>query len=238
MSLVVAMVIAWLHAGGAVPPVEAHRYWLWTESATPISVVVWRAARPTSSPLRLRLDAWDSTGAGADSTWTVPAADSSSAEIVGVVSATGRLARDCWRLTLAAAAASGACARRRDDGPISLSDLVPIDSTNGVTWGTVMIAATDTVERTRPAAIYYQVRSDARHEHIRTSLTLTDITDVHHGQRVTQFSFEGGLAAGVNEFARALDLSRVEPGRYLLELQVGDLDGAGASVRSAEFVIR
>lgn len=93
-------------------------------------------------------------------------------------------------------------------------------------------------DRAVPIHVFYQVRSDAQRDEAVTWLTCTDITDPRVGRRVMQANFATPLRRGINAVERLLDMSRMKPGRYQVELQAGDPHGGGASVRMATFTLR
>lgn len=136
---------------------------------------------------------------------------------------------------------------RADESPldaanISMSDLALGTTRNSVMWEhdgtTTAITLSDTISIHDTLHVAYQVRSASVRARVRTTLTFTDITDPKHGEIALQASFDGALSSGVNEFDREIDLSHLRRGRYRLELQVGDLDGGGVSVRPVQFYLQ
>jgi hypothetical protein len=127
-------------------------------------------------------------------------------------------------------------------GPIVVSDLaLGVSGSPGVALSgghRALLALSGRFTRKDSVRLFYQVRATASHDDVRTWLTVTSVANAKRGKRVMQLSLPGRLTTGVNAIERILDFSKQKPGKYLLELQVGDLDGGGTSVRTAEFVVK
>jgi hypothetical protein len=102
----------------------------------------------------------------------------------------------------------------------------------------VLLELSDVFARKVPVHLFYQTRSEASHDDVRTYITCTDISDAKMGKRVLQVSFDGRLDPGINVSERELDMSHMKSGRYQVELQVGDQHGGGASVRMTTFTVK
>lgn len=132
--------------------------------------------------------------------------------------------------------------QRLPEGGIVVSDLALGLAGSPIAWQfgneRAMMNVTDEFARSDSIFVFYQVLSRVEHRETRTWLTVTNITDPQLGVRVLQLNFPGRLDAGINVAERVLDISRQKRGRYLIELQVGDMRGGGSSVRSIEYEVR
>ncbi len=126
--------------------------------------------------------------------------------------------------------------------PITVSDLALGVARTSETWAypehAALIDLMNVFARTDSVQLFFQVRSDSYHENVRTWITVTNETDPGNGQRVVQLNYPIRLGAGVTAFDHTLGIAKQIPGKYVVELQVGDLNGGGTSVRRGEFVIR
>jgi hypothetical protein len=238
----------------AVQASYARRFRMWSAAGEPIALVAYRFTMDTTTLLPLQFELRqadrDSTVSG-EARWSQGAVAGTSAgePLQSSGTAVATLAPEWTRWTLRALDSTGAEVARsegrqalRGDGAIALSDLIVGVEGSGTVWthGDVhtIVALTDSFRRTAPLIISYQVRSATARSRLQTSITVTDISDAQHGKRVVQLFFTEPLAAGVTDLQRTLSLSRNRRGRYLVELQVGDLDGGGAAVRPVELVTR
>ena len=230
----------------------AARLRFWDTHGQPIAVVAYRVMTPgITEPVRLTITQWDSTSRQrADSAWTqAPEPAMSTPPSVACVVVFPRLpALVWWRLSATRGNGDSIAAlERHDDSPlavgnIAMSDLALGTERNSVTWRhdgiATAITLSDTIGVRDTLHVTYQVNSVSTRARVRTTLTFTNITDPKHGEVALQASFDGPLASGVNDFDREIDLSHLRQGRYRLELQAGDLDGGGVSVRAIQFYLR
>lgn len=124
-----------------------------------------------------------------------------------------------------------------DRGTLILSDLVLGDAGQGLAWkaggDAVPLAPLNAVDRTRPVSLYYQLESDRPRPALTATVLLYRVDDgVARDSAALRVSAAQQVVAGVNAVARTLDLSRLEHGSYLLEVQVADERGAIVTRRS------
>ncbi len=230
----------------------AVRLRFWDSHGQPVAVLAYHIVVPSvMDPVRLTATQWDSPSRQRlDTTWTqLPEPVMGSLpSVAGVIALPRPFATTTWQLHAARPSGDSiATIERADESPldvadISMSDLALGTTGNSVIWvhdgTTTVITLSDTIGIHDTLHVAYQVRSAAAHGRVRTTLTFTNITDPKHGEVALQAYFDGALASGVNEFDREIDLSHVRRGRYRLELQVGDLDGGGVSVRPVQFYLQ
>ena len=122
-------------------------------------------------------------------------------------------------------------------GPVVISDLVLGQEGQGVVWNNhnteITLAPLNAVDRKHPVSLYYQVRSDhaAPVSHATVALYRVE-NNAATETPALQVGFDQGLRRGINEFAPSVDVSRLEHGSYLLEVQLADERGTVLSRRS------
>jgi hypothetical protein len=236
----------------AAPNGFAARLRFWDAHGDPLAVVAYRVYAPGAMErVHLTVVQWDPTSRQrADSTWTQPAerAMGSTESVAGVVVLARVPALVWWQLRATRENGDSLTAVERHDespldaGNIAMSDLALGTERNSVRWLhdgiATAITLSDTIGIHDTLHVTYQVNAMSPRARVRTTLTFTNITDPKHGEIALRTSFDGALTPGVNDFDREIDLSHLRQGRYRLELQAGDLDGGGVSVRAVQFYLR
>jgi hypothetical protein len=115
-------------------------------------------------------------------------------------------------------------------GAIVASDLILGAEAQGLAWSlpttAVILAPLDAMVRTDPLELYYQVISDAERSGVKTSIALYQASGgPRSGAPALQVSFDTDLHRGINEIDRQIDVSRLEPGSYELEMSLSSDDG-------------
>ena len=131
--------------------------------------------------------------------------------------------------------------RPLDDGELIVSDVVLGDPTQHLAWrrsdgDSVIFAPLGTVDRRNVLEAFAQVRSSAP----RPATTTLSVFRVEHGERQPRATIAIGghapLGAGVSSWHERLDLSRLRPGTYDIELVVAA--GADQSTGRTRVTIR
>ncbi len=116
-----------------------------------------------------------------------------------------------------------------EEGPLALSDLVLGDNIEGLPWSyagrSIFVAPLGHVTRGEAVQLFYQVRSDRDRPRLRITVVLHRIDgDAPEESAAFQLGFETKAESGVTDNAQLLDLSRLEPGSYRLELFAADAE--------------
>ncbi|HEY3933033.1 MAG TPA: hypothetical protein VGL65_00275 [Gemmatimonadales bacterium] len=126
-----------------------------------------------------------------------------------------------------------------DGGSVALSDLVMGQEGQGIVWSNhnveIPLAPLNAVDRTHPAALYFQVRKDGGPRSVRATVALYRTTAPQvtaADSAVLQVSFDQAIHDGINEVAPSLDLSQLARGAYLLEVRLADANGVIITRRS------
>jgi hypothetical protein len=260
--MLVLVSVALVLQAGSPPPLAtdqyARRFRLWDSTGRPIAVVPYRFARQSpdrqqATMVTVQLRQWSADQSESrDTSWTEDVRQpfgSNATAISGFVVSARTEALANWSWSVRMAQIGGRTMIRmddhqtpRDDGQITLSDLVLGESTNSIEWrhgsDTTLLALSNQFDRRAAIHVFYQVRSTMVRDSAVITLTFTNVTDPHHGKFVLRFASTARLVAGVSNRTEVVDLSRVQAGKYRLELQVGDPANGGASVRPAEFELR
>jgi hypothetical protein len=199
----------------------------------------------------LTLHQWDSAGAAQfDTTFRAVGVrtDDHETRFAGLLQMTRSAAFDSWSLLaaggpFAAPIVVGQGSQPSHDGDaIAASDLMLGTSHSAVTWvqgeRRVPVTFDEPFDGTEAIQMHFQGWSRVYRPRIRTTMTVTDISDPRHGHRVLVLGFNDVLPTGVTDFVRELEVSRLRAGRYLIELTMGDRVSVSTSVQSAEFVLR
>ena len=145
-----------------------------------------------------------------------------------------------WSLSTVAASTHAEASLASD--PIVVSDLAFGVPRISETWASgaqpALLDLMNVFARKDSVRLFFQVRSDAYHQNVRTWITVTNQTDPRIGRRVVQLNYPMRLEPGVNAYEHILGIAKQTPGKYVVEVQVGDLNGGGTSVQRGEFVIR
>jgi hypothetical protein len=124
-----------------------------------------------------------------------------------------------------------------DRRALALSDLVLGEAGQGLAWTIggeeVPLAPLNAVDRARPMSLYYQLQSDRVRPALTVTVLLYRVDDgVARDSAALRVASGQRVVAGVNAVARTLDLSRLDHGSYLLEVQVADERGMIVTRRS------
>ena len=114
-----------------------------------------------------------------------------------------------------------------DRGAVALSDLVLGQEGQGLTWNyhntAIPLAPLNAVDRKHPVSLYYQIRSDQPRAAAHITVALYHVENgVARDSAALRVGFEQALRTGITEVAPSLDVSRLDHGSYLLEVQLTD----------------
>lgn len=123
-------------------------------------------------------------------------------------------------------------------GPVVLSDLVIGSDAQGIAWKlhevAIPLAPDNAVDRKAPVSLYFQIKSGEVHPDLRATVALYKVErDVARDTAALQVSYHQEVRAGVTEVAPALDVSRLAPGSYSLEVRLTDARGTVLARRRA-----
>ena len=122
-----------------------------------------------------------------------------------------------------------------DPGPLLLSDLVVGGEQQGLPWThagqRMFVAPLGHVKRAEPVQLWYQIASDRDRPRLTAAIIVRPV-EADTGEEVPalEISYDVSSPPGIKEVTLMLDLSRLQPGRYRLELELTD-DAEGISVR-------
>jgi hypothetical protein len=124
-----------------------------------------------------------------------------------------------------------------DRTPVALSDLVLGDSGQGLVWNdrglAVPLAPLNAVNRARPVSLFFQVQSDRDRATMQATVLLYQVDNgVARDSASLRVAAGEPIRAGINDVARTIDLSRLDHGSYLLEVQLADERGVIVTRRS------
>lgn len=124
-------------------------------------------------------------------------------------------------------------------GALVLSDLVVGQASQGVEWlapsgAAVPLGPLGAFNRREPLSVFWQVNSVEEHEAaLEISLERTD----QSSPRGLHVSYGVTLNAGIGEFQRELDLTRLDAGSYRLRVTVATADGRLSTQRTAAVLL-
>ncbi len=115
-------------------------------------------------------------------------------------------------------------------GRVALSDLIVAPDSRGLSWvldgERVFLSPGGTVRRAEPVHLFYQVSNGAGSEPITTTVSVRRlIRDRPDSTLALQIGFAGTFREGITGQQRLLDVSRLEKGRYQLEVRLTDPRG-------------
>ena len=115
-------------------------------------------------------------------------------------------------------------------GRLALSDVIVAPDSRGLSWvlagERVFLSPGGTVRRAEPVHLFYQVSNGAGSEPITTTVSVRRlIRDRPDSTLALQIGFAGTFREGITGQQRLLDVSRLEKGRYQLEVRLTDPRG-------------
>jgi hypothetical protein len=205
-----------------------------------LAVATSDTARTASVNLELRQ--WDPTAqqwydTTIDRHWRLPDTSVRKPFVIGFLTAATGRSTD-WSLVATQPGRRGRATQISTGGPLAdhslaLSDLV-LGAPDGLVWDnhgvSITVSPLGVFDRKALMSLYYQVRSDSARTHVTTTVA---VYQVHHGvasdSASLRVAFTGSVPAGLSDVNPQIDLSHLDPGPYLLEVQLDD--GHGAAVR-------
>lgn len=127
-------------------------------------------------------------------------------------------------------------------GALVVSDLVLGSPRQGLRWDagpeTIPLAPLGTLNRSTPATLFYQVRSDKAMSGTTTRISIYRDQKQGAGRKpVLQVSSGSSFSAGVNPVLREIDFSRLDQGRHTIEIEILAPNGRVLLTRSAPLVL-
>ncbi|MBK6494103.1 MAG: hypothetical protein IPG05_03205 [Gemmatimonadetes bacterium] len=164
----------------------------------------------------------------------VPKARSSETHLTGFATLAGVGGVGSWGLTAAQpdrrwGRAYGTAVPNRGDA-VALSSLIVAPESRGLSWvlrsERIYLSPGGTIKRGEPLHLFYQVRAQGAIAAAGTTIEVRSVAEGAEQPAAIQVSFTGELPDGVTGVNRILDLSQLKPGRYSMEVRVGDKTGA------------
>lgn len=127
-------------------------------------------------------------------------------------------------------------------GALVVSDLVLGSPRQGLRWDagpeTIPLAPLGTINRSTPATLFYQVRSNKSLSGATTRISIyRDDGRITGRKPVLRVSSGSSFTAGVNPILREIDFSRLDQGRHRIEIAVLAPNGRVLLTRSAPLVL-
>lgn len=127
-------------------------------------------------------------------------------------------------------------------GELVVSDLVLGSPRQGLHWDagpeTIPLAPLGTINRSAPATLFYQVRSDKAMSGTTTRISIyRDQKQIAGGKPVLQVSSPSSFSAGLNPVLREIDFGRLAQGRHRIEIEILAPNGRALLTRSAPLVL-
>ncbi|MBL0179811.1 MAG: hypothetical protein IPP98_11900 [Gemmatimonadetes bacterium] len=127
-------------------------------------------------------------------------------------------------------------------GALAVSDLVLGSPRQGLRWDagpeTIPLAPLGTVNRSAPATLFYQVRSDRAMSGTTTRISIYRDQKQGAGRKpVLQVSSGSSFSAGLNPVLREIDFGRLDQGRHRIEIEILAPNGRVLLTRSAPLVL-
>jgi hypothetical protein len=112
-------------------------------------------------------------------------------------------------------------------GPLAISDLVIGTPRQGLEWvdggHRVLISAVEPIDVRDSIHVFFQIKSSDVRSALHNEIIVYHADQVEHTPiPVLRLPFDIGVTAGINAVERTLDLSRLNSGRYRLEVHVGN----------------
>ena len=164
----------------------------------------------------------------------MPKARSSETHLTGFATLAGVGGVGSWGLTAAQpdrrwGRAYGTAVPNRGDA-VALSSLIVAPESRGLSWvlrsERIYLSPGGTIKRGEPLHLFYQVRAQGAIAAAGTTIEVRSVAEGAEQPAAIQVSFTGELPDGVTGVNRILDLSQLKPGRYSMEVRVGDKTGA------------
>jgi hypothetical protein len=126
----------------------------------------------------------------------------------------------------------------QDSMPLMLSDVVVGAESQRLALvhsaDSIWLAPLGVINRSEPAELYYQVRSDSTVSDVRTIVRVTRVAgDNGIVEEALHLGFDDQLRPGLNERHKTLDLSSLEGGQYRIDLSIAAGDGRLIRTRSS-----
>jgi hypothetical protein len=166
--------------------------------------------------------------------FVVPKERSDETHLTGFATLAGVGGVGSWGLTAAQpdrrwGRAYGTAVPNRADA-VAVSSLIVAPESRGLSWvlrgERIFLSPGGKIKRTEPLHLFYQLRSQGALASAGTTIEVRSIAEGQELPAAIQVSFTGSLPDGVTNINRVLDLSQLKPGRYQMEVRVGDKTGA------------
>jgi hypothetical protein len=173
------------------------------------------------------------------------AATQGTASVTGILVARSPPAVTSWTFVTTAAGPQRGRVRRDallplKSAPTVISDIILGSDGHSATWNhngrQTLAASSDTVNSRTPVAVYFQVLAAEPHEQVRISLAMYK-RDQSSGPPALSVGFDAAVRAGVTEFPREVDFSRLGAGRYQLQIRIMDIAGTFCVTRECTIVL-
>jgi hypothetical protein len=127
-------------------------------------------------------------------------------------------------------------------GALAISDIILGAASQGQRWRTtggseVPLAPLGAFDRNVPMTLYWQVKSATARDELRTTVALYR-TDSKSDEPALQIAFTARVAAGLTEELREVDITRLEGGRYRVEVVLTEASDGATVRRSGELLIK
>jgi hypothetical protein len=127
-------------------------------------------------------------------------------------------------------------------GALTISDVILGAASQGQRWRTtggteVPLAPLGAFDRNEPVTLYWQVKSTAARDDLRTTVALYK-SDGRSEEPALQIAFTGRVAAGLTEELREVGIGRLDGGRYRVEVVLTDPRDGATVRRSGELLIK
>ncbi|MBK9547859.1 MAG: hypothetical protein IPO52_01820 [Gemmatimonadetes bacterium] len=244
--------------------VMANAYALWRPSTgQPVTVIPYAvrlsdmATLPGDSllqPLRVAAQSWDGTAAVRfDSTITrrvrKPSGAGRDVYLTGVMALPGTSALSAWSIVLSQGPDRGGRYYEEQHaplatGPLVLSDVVLGAPSQKLNWEdgelVLPLVPLQGFNQKEPVALYVQARSAvSRADGVAVEVVIARPSTPGKERKVElTVGFKRALAAGLNELQQEVDISRLDPGEYVLEVAVRHAATGASDRRSARLVVR
>lgn len=172
--------------------------------------------------------------------FVVPKARSSETHLTGFATLAGVGGVGSWGLTAAQpdrrwGRAYGTAVPNRADA-VAVSSLIVAPESRGLSWvlrgERIFLSPGGTIKRGEPLHLFYQVRSQGAIAVASTTIEVRSVAEGQENPAAIQVTFSGALPDGVTTVNRVLDFSQLKPGKYTMEVRIGDKTGAPLARRT------